>query len=528
LFPSNMRWLAAPVGLLVIGILVGFYPVARYRLPRSSESWTHLANLETIPNAIDAANIPKMLDLFERRQHYAKYPLFYLVCKLLGVNTPEEAALFSASVFCVLPLLTFALARAQVGDLAGFFAGVLVGISPAFVYTMNFFSGGEPLALALLLVGMWVYLRRGPLHSLPVFAAVILVHPLTSLFLWFMILLLPFFTDRSAQSLPRTIFCTAGYSGLFLAWMLFQISEGLPLGGYITANLGTAPVSLLVLAPTLAAIALLAARDRRPRFEAMLSDVTARLRANLAWGVIVLEILLLLVLLVFDLPGTEQGLDPSLVAFYLPLLVEVSFTYFARDCLPPLGTVGTICFLLLLFGSLVVPRGVPAYRLAPYGALALALLLSPLIGRPRLRPVLFILVAALAFTAYPPPRYYFGFDEQYYPWEVDAASALIRTGTGGRILTDVRMEDLLTFYGAGDLLVTAEGPVDLTGRDMVFVTDQMRRYGLYPPGAEWYREPFQLDISPLDTDATRLYDSQRVGIYFLGGSEVRLAELGNR
>jgi hypothetical protein len=528
LSPRNVRWLAAPLGLLVIGVVVGFYPAARYHLPRSSESWSHLKNLETIPSALDAANIPRMLELFERRQHYAKYPLFYVVCELLAVDTPEEAALYSAAIFSVLPLLAFALARTQAGDLEAFFAGVLIGISPAFVYTMNFFSGGEPLAVALLLLGALIYLRYGPLFSLPVFAAIVLLHPLTSLFVWFMLLLLPFFTGGSTQSTSRTALCIAGYSGLLLAWMLFQISEGLPLGGYITANLGGAHVSLLVLAPTSVAVIMLATRDRRPGFGEMLSGLVARFKGNLIWGILILEILLLVAFMVSDLPGTEQGLDPSLVAFYLPLLAAISLTYFARDCVMPLGAVGALCFLLLMLGSLLIPRGIPAYRLAPYGALALALLLSPLIKKARLRPALFVVVAALAFTAYPPPRYYFGFDEQYYPWEVDAASMLPRTSTGGRILTDVRMEDLLAFYGQGNLLVPAQGPVELAGRDLVFLTYQMRRYGLYPPGAEWFREPFQLETAPLEEQATRLYDSQRVSIYFLAGSEMSLAEVGNR
>jgi len=302
--------------LLFVGLLVGFQPVLRHRLPRSSEAWSHLENIDKIPSAADAADFGKMLDLFENRQHYTKYPLFYVIAKLLSVDSPFRAAAFSAIVFAFLPLLMFLLARSVLDELEAFACGLVIAVTSAFVYTMNFFSGGEPLAVAFLLVALTLHLRRGPIAALPLYLAIIFLHPFTSLLLWTLLVLLPFFSQPDSRS--RVIaqgLCTGIFSLAFLGWILLQISAGLPLGDYIGSNLDQG--TLLAVFITLTAASLVA-QEMKPRF-GPLGRATALAARSLERGlptmIVLLELIFLALFIGTGIPGTEQVVRPSTALF---------------------------------------------------------------------------------------------------------------------------------------------------------------------------------------------------------------------
>ena len=521
---STLDRLRKPAILLLIGALIGFHPVWRYKLPRSSEAWSHLENLERIPSAADAANFGKMLDLFENRQHYTKYPVFYIVAKILHIDTPWKAAVFSASIFSILPLLMFLFARSIFDELTAFVAGLLVAITSAFVYTMNFFSGGEPMAIALLLLALLLHLKYRPLTALPIYMCIIFLHPFTSLFLWVLLLLLPLFSKPASwRDTVETVVCTALYSLSLLAWILFQISTGLPLGHFITANLSIQILSTLFLAITGAVSLILLLRPRVVPLDRLMMLVTDASRRYLVSLILLLEVIFLLLFATTGVPGTEQLLSPLLVAFYVPLLLAIGMTVLrGREAEPFTSAFVFSSLLLIIVGVVIFPKGIPVYRLAPYGAIALALLFSPLVRRPNLRWALPLVFAGLAATTYPGPSFYFGFDEQYYPSEAAAVSRIESITIGGRVLTDVRMEDSIRYLGRSDPVVPEGGPLILNGRDVALLTSQIRQLGFYPPGAEWFRSPFTLNLTNLDLESVRIYDNGRTEILFLSGKQVKL------
>jgi hypothetical protein len=53
----------------------------------------------------------------------------------------------------------------------------------------------------------------------------------------------------------------------------------------------------------------------------------------------------------------------------------------------------------------------------------------------------------------------------------------------------------------------------------------MRETGLYPPGAEWYRIPFKIDLNPLDAGSERLYDNGQVELFQVVSGPVKLEEV---
>ncbi len=501
--------------LALIGVLVGFHPVWRFGMPRSSETWSHLQNLERIPTAIDALRINKMLELFDYRQHYTKYPLFYFVAKLLGINSPQEAANYSAVVFTALPLLFFLLARSELDELEAFTAGLIVATTAAFAYTMNFFSGGEPLGVATMLLGLIVSSRTRPVAALPFYLMVVFLHPFTSIFLWLVMLVLNVFPGRDRGRDVESAIVTAVFSGCLLTWLLFQISLGLPLGSFITSTISMGLLAALITLGTGGSLGIMLLGDRLPAVSGAVSAAFEFLSQKIGLLLVILEATLLLVFFFGGVPGTEQGLKLGTILFYLPLLAAIPMIGL-RPMKPGRLSIAFFASFITMVaaGLLVIPQGVPVYRLAPYGALALALLLGPVIMVAKARYALALILAGMTATSYPSAAHYFGFDEQYYPSESSALSILPNTTLSGRILTDVRMEDMARFHGFNSMLVPDERPANLSPRDAGLVTSHMRETGFYPPGSEWYREPFKLGLAELDAGGTRLYDSLRVQLYF--------------
>ncbi len=510
--------------LLLVGLLVGLHPVLRHRLPRSSEAWSHLENIRKIPSAADAADFGKMLELFENRQHYTKYPLFYVIAKLLSVDSPFSAAAFSAIIFAFLPLLMFLLARSFLDDLEAFACGLVIAVTSAFAYTMNFFSGGEPLAVGLLLVALTLHLRRGPIAALPLYLAIILLHPFTSLLLWTLLIVLPFFSqpDSGRRGIEQAL-CTGIFSLAFLGWMLFQISAGLPLGDYIGSNLGQG--MLLAVFVTLTSGSLVAQALRR-RFGPLGRASAAAVRSlqqGLPTLVVLLELIFFALFVSAGVPGTEQTVRPFAALFYLPLLAAIGMVGLRRREAEPF-TAAFVASVMALFlaGILILPKGIPVYRLAPYGAIGLSLMLAPCIAQPKGRLLLPFVLAGLAATTYPGPSFYFGFDEQYYPSELAAVARIPDVTFKGCVLSDVRMEDFIR-YETGLEPTTPEGePVDLGSGCVALLTDQIRQQGFYPPGHEWFRHPFKLDLAGLEAESIRMYDNGWAEILVLCENKVRL------
>jgi len=510
--------------LLLVGLLVGFHPVLRHRLPRSSEAWSHLENIGKIPSAADAANFGKMLELFENRQHYTKYPLFYVIGKLLSIESPFSAAAFSAIVFAFLPLLMFLLARSVLDDLEAFVCGLVVAVTSAFVYTMNFFSGGEPLAVALLLIALTLHLRRGPLAALALYIAIIFLHPFTSLLLWTLLVVLPFFSrpDAGRRAIEQAL-CTGIFSLAFLGWMLLQISAGLPLGDYIGSSLGQ---GTLVAAFAVLTLGSLMAQVLRRRFGPLGRAIAVAVRSlqrSLPTLIVLLELIFLVLFVVAGVPGTEQIVRPCTALFYLPLLAAIGMVGLRRREVEPF-TVAFVSSVIALFlaGILIFPKGIPAYRLAPYGAMGLSLMLAPCISQARGRLLLPLVLAGLAATAYPGPSFYFGFDEQYYPSELAAVTSMPHVTVKGCVLSDVRMEDFIRYETGLEPTAPEAGPVDLGSGCVALLTNQIRRQGFYPPGHEWFRHPFKLDLSGLEAESMTVYDNGWAEIIVVGENKVSL------
>jgi hypothetical protein len=408
-----------PAILLLLGCLVGFHPVWRYQLPRSSEAWSHLENLDRIPSATEALRIGRMLDLFGRRQHYPKYPLFYVAAKAAQVNSPLRAAVFSAVVFSILPVLMFLLARSVFDELTAFVAAVLVAVASSFVYTMNFFSGGEPLAVAVMLVALILHLRYRPVLALPLYLIVLLLHPYASLFLWVFLLVLPLASDPGRPSRERNeeIACAGVFSLAFLGWMLFQISAGLPLGDLIAGNLPALTLSAALLGTAGAALVAAALRVRVGSLEALLGFTVGSFRRYLHRLLLPIEVAVLALLMVAGAPGTEQVVTLSAALFHLPLIAAVALASFRGREAETLTTAFTLALLVVFAAGMVLPEGVPVYRLAPYASIALALLLAPLVRRPRARWALPFLVGGMAMAAYPGPPFGVADGERDGRWE---------------------------------------------------------------------------------------------------------------
>ncbi len=509
--------------LLLVGGIIGFYPVLKYGQPRSSESWSHLENLKAIPDPLSALNFPRMIELFDYKQHYAKYPLFYFLAKAVSVDSPWEAAVFSAVVFSTLPLLSFLVARNQLDDLESMVVGLVIAITPAFVYTTNFFSGGEPLALALFLLGLYLHLERRSLLALPVFVSVVFLHPVTAVFLWLFLLVFPLLDGEQVDTGKNLMF-TGTYSAIFLAWVMAQISWGLPLGSYVTSSISPSIMVLAFISITLLGVLPLLLMGRgQSRIIPKIRKASEVLGANLPRIIVIMELALLIVFLSFGIPGTEKELEPVHLVFYSPLLLAIALPLANGKRVPPFTLALAGCFLLLLASGLTItPRGVPVYRLAPYGALTLAFLIAPLVRARRLRWSLPILLAGLAATTYPGPEFYFGFDEQYYPAEIDAVSSLEEFSLNGEILTDTRMEDLVGFKTGKPVTAHGGQPVIMEVNDLALTTRNMMVHGLYPPGSQWYRRPFRLDLSKLESDSLRIYDNGWSRINIAAGSEIPL------
>jgi len=505
-FPRKIR---KPSVLLLLGLLVGFHPVLRHGLPRSSEAWSHLENLRRIPSGWDALKFGKMLELFENRQHYTKYPLFYVMGKLLRIDSPFKAAAFSAAVFALLPLLMFFLAGSVLQEQEAFAAGLAVAVTSAFVYTMNFFSGGEPLAVALLLAGLVLHLRRGPIFSLPIYAAIVFLHPFTSLFLWALLLVMPFFLKPdSKRRLIEQCICTGIFSSTFLGWIVLQISRGLPLGDYILSSLKEWVLLTAFVCLTGGSLAVQAMGVRFDQVGRLFDFVSCMMRLHLRTLILVLELGFLGLFVCSGVPGTEQVVQPATALFYLPLLAAIGMVLLRRREVEPFSVTFVASGIgLFMAGTLIVPRAIPAYRLAPYGAMGLSLLLGPCVAHPKGRLVLPMVLAALAATTYPGPSFYFGFDEQYYPAEMAAVSRIPDLTAKACVLSDVRVEDLLR-YETGLSAKTAAGELlEVDIGCVVLLNNQMRKHGFYPPGHEWFRRPFKLDVMGLEKGSTTIYDN---------------------
>jgi hypothetical protein len=505
-----------------MGVLVAFHPFLRYGLPRSSEAWSHLENLDRIPSALQAANFGRMLKLFDYQQHYAKYPLFYISARAFGINSPKEAAAFSAILFSLLPLLYYLLVRTELPVKAATAASVVLATTSAFVYTMNFFSGGEPLAMVVMLVGLLLHRRLRPLAALPFYVMVIFLHPITSTYLWLLLILRSGLVEMPTRKTEEA-FTTLAFAIPLLVWFLFQISLGLPLGDYMVASLGVVIFAFLFIVASALSIAMLL-RDRYTSLGRILSGLRDLLARRLPLAVIVLEACLLLLLLVVGAPGTEQKLELGMLVFYAPLLLIIPLCLVRGQRLGGLALEFLMTFLLLVaLGVLLLPKAIPFYRLAPYGALALGILVGPVIERHRVRMLVPILVMGLAATVYPGPTNYFGFDEQYYPSELSGVRMAENLTLTGRILTDVRMEDF-SRYLSGETAVPEAAVLDVRSRDLVLITSQMRYMGFYPEGPEWFRTPYRLNMEPLERASDRLFDNARVQLLLLPSGEIKVHE----
>jgi hypothetical protein len=515
--------------LLILGALVGFQPVLTYRLPRSSESWSHLQNLDRIPGPLAASDVPRMLELFENRQHYTKYPLFYVICEALSVDSALKAAVFSAAVFSILPVLVFLVASTRLDQLSAMTAGIITAVAPSFVYTTNFFSGGEPLAIALMLAGLYLYLRHRPLAALPAFGLVILLHPITSLFLWVLILVMLVLGVGGNIGLREDAICTSIYSALLLLWLLFQISTGLPLGEYMVSNISSPILVLSFVVVTLAALLARWVRVGSGVFSAgslrhPLDRLVGLLTGRLTRVILVLEVSLIVLFVACGVPGTQNSLNPSHLVYYSPLLVLIALPALAGPR-PRSEVTSAMIFSflgLLAVGLTLFSKGVPVYRLAPYGTLSLALLVAPVVRYPRLRWVLPLLLLGLAATAYPEPALYFGFDEQYYPAEDAAVSRCTELTLSGSVHTDVRMEDMIAYRTDREVIVTGAGGSSVGDADLVLITENMREQGFYPPGAEWHRTPFRVELGSLHELGNVIYDNGWSELYWAAGREIPL------
>ena len=500
---------------------MGFHPVLRYGLPRSSETWSHLENLDRMPSAVEAANIGKMLELFQNRQHYTKYPLFYVVCKALTIDSPLAAAVFSGAIFSIMPLLAYLLAGRFMEELEAFVAAILLCISAAFVYTMNFFSGGEPLAFAILLLSIYVYLRYRPAYALPLLLPVVLLHPFTSVFLWSTLVLMGVF-DKPVSRIEAAA-CTGVYTAALIGWLGFQVSEGLPLGNMVSSSVEYTVVFLLLAGSTAISILISLGRERIGMDE-KLAHLTGLVRELLPRIILGLEIVLVLVFTTAGIMGTEKSLTPQLLLYYSPTMALIAVVGLRREKVDPLTTSLTISFLVLMVSGLFVfPEVLPTYRLAPYGALCLVLLAAPVIRDRRMRIAVPIIAIGIGATVYPGATFYFGFDEQYYPSEM---SALDRIGDlmEGPIFTDVRMEDLVRYRFNTELVIPGKPSAELPRGTLALVTRNMRETGLYPPGAEWYRAPFHLDLEPLELGSDRIYENGQVELHRVASDRVYLEE----
>jgi hypothetical protein len=223
--------------------------------------------------------------------------------------------------------------------------------------------------------------------------------------------------------------------------------------------------------------------------------------------------------------GTEKSLTPQLLLYYSPTLALIAVAGLRRGKVDPLTTSLTISFLVLMVSGLFVFPGVlPTYRLAPYGALCLVLLVAPGISDRRMRIALPIITIGIGATVYPGAAFYFGFDEQYYPTEMSALDRLDGLPVGP-IFTDVRMEDLVRYRYSTELAIPVKPPVELPRGTLALVTRNMRKTGLYPPGAEWYRSPFHLDFEPLDLESDRIYENGQVELHRVVSDRVYLEEV---
>jgi len=504
--------------------LVGFYPVWRYRLPRSSEAYSHLENLRRIPSALDALNFGKMLRLFERKQHYTKYPLFYFLAKALSINSPSRAAVFSAAVFSLLPLMGFLTATGIFDESSAFVSGLVLAFTSAFVYTMNFFSGGEPLAVLLLLLALFLHLKFRPLAALPAYVAIVFLHPLTSLILWVLLLILPFFLRPSSR--PAALELTAvisSFSAVLLSWILFQSLADLPLGYFMTESLPLYVIFTIFASLTSVSCLLMLVGERAPSVDHLTRSAAGTIRNHLPAILLVLEVVFLVIFATFGVRGTQQLVAPSTAIFYAPLLAAVALIGLRRGQIEPFpAALATAFVLLMLAGLIAVPRGVPVYRLAPYGAIALALLLGPLVRRPGVRWLLPVVIAGLATTAYPTAAFYFGFEEQYFPAEAAAIARISNETLTGSVMTDTRMEDPIVYATGSKVLIPSGEQLSLGRGDLAVLTGLSRTYGFYPPGAQWFREPFELNLSDLAEGSLKAYDNGWTEILIVDRQRVKL------
>ncbi len=516
--------LKGPAILLLVGLLIGLHPVFRFGLPRSSEAFSHLENLRRIPSAWDALDFTRMVDLFQNREHYAKYPLFYVLAKAVSVDAPWRAALFSGVVFALLPVLAYLLARSLLGSASAFLAGLVVATTSAFVYTMNFFSGGEPLAFAVLFAGLLVHSRHRFAAGLPLYILVIFLHPFTALFLWVVLLALTFLSSPDcSRQVAEWGLCLLAYSASFLAWILVQIHLKLPLGHFITDNVDATWFSAAIMATALGTLGTIFLRQRFKSIEGVMDPIIGLYRRRLTVLLVVLEIVLLVWFGMFGVPGTEQSIPLRTALYYAPLLAAVGLIGLRKDEIDPFTSALTTSVLTMIAaGMILFPRGIPVYRLAPYGAVALGLLLGPCVKNQRCRLVLPFILAGLAATVYPGPSVYFGFDEQYYPCELAAVERVSDLTVSGAVFTDVRMEDLVRFVTGKDVEAPTGDPVRVSGSDAALLNLRMRRTGFYPAGAEWFRQPLRIDLSLLDRVSTRSYDNGQCEILLLSGTDVEV------
>jgi len=502
-------WLG-PTLLMALGLIVALQPLILHGQPRSSEAWIHLRNLEEIPNALAALNYPRMLRLFHYRQHYTKYPLFYAAAKAAGVHSPLQAAAFAAAVFSVLPLLTYLLASRVLGRTASFIAGLVVAVSPSFVYTMNFFSGGEPLALAAMLLGLYLYEGRRPLWGLAFFIPAVLLHPLTSLFLWVFLIVDTLLSKSSKESAERVL-CTLLFSAAFICWVFIQIYLGLPLGYVMSRAAEGGTIVALGILITAGAMLVWRVRRRWGRLERAMLLASDAISDHLAQIVVAAVVGFLALFVSMGVPGSEQRVQPAMLLFYLPLLAAIFLAGLRRDSLDRMTTSLVLAVLALgVAGTLIFPHGIPVYRLAPYGTVALALLIAPILRERRILLIAAAVTAGLAATAYPPGAFYFGFEEQYYPADYHAAEKAVDTAGSGRIITDTRMENVLRFLGAPGLVVPTNSTLNALPGDHLLITWQMEEYGFYPPGAQWYRVPFHVDLSEIRSKSDQTYSNGAV------------------
>jgi hypothetical protein len=467
----------------------------------------------------------RMLDLFENRQHYTKYPLFYVVAKALSIDSPLAAGIFSATIFSILPLLVFLLAKNIMDDLQAFTAGILVSITIFFVYTMNFFSGGEPLAFVVFLAGLYVYTGHRPLFALPFFILVIFLHPFTSLFLWALLLVLPVVGKKESGQVLGVSVCTGVFSLALIGWLGFQIARDLPLGSLVTTSVSPT-ITILVLSGATAFGLLIVLGRQQLGLDGFLLRLSDRLELHLPKILLALEVLLLGLFFVVGFTGTEKTLTPSILLIYSPVLILIALVGLRRDRIDPFTTSMSLSFLVLMtIGFLVFPGAFPTYRLAPYGTLCLAFLIAPTILDRRMRIAVPLVVVGLAATIYPGAEFYFGFDEQYYPSEMAALDHLSCLSTGKRVIADVRMEDMVRYISSFETVAPEGKSIEAEVGDRVVVTANMRETGLYPPGAEWYRVPYKLNFDPLEAGSERLYDNGQVELFQVVGARVKLEEV---